>query len=334
MVGLAAKGCADGKRVVRMQDLIIKVPESPHRGLLDRERVVGGIREHLKPWCDLVEDIANYGSNLIPRCFVSSGRGLKEIVLLATLLRQVVAMLDGVHILLSQGACYVAQLPTRALFESSVYIDWILLADSDRKCLYYYVHNLRRKRIGARLIQGDSAESKEFTRVMEKAGVPLRGERVQQSKEQLNKIENALSQPKLAVVNAEFEKLAGKRHREPAWYVPLGPRSLRAIAKAVDRLGEHMTLYSTASQVMHGSSYEQHISIGKGEITFQPIRSLEGFETVLRFSIAAALATYRKVLQEYRPGELENFSQKYREKWQRDFMSIPKITVSTNSVHI
>jgi hypothetical protein len=169
---------------------------------------------------------------------------------------------------------------------------------------------------------------------MEDAGVQLTAELVQQSKDQLKEIESVLSQPKLAVVTAEFEKLAGKRNREPAWYVPLGPRTLRGMAKAVDRLGEYMTLYSTASQVMHGSSYEPHISIGRGEITFQPIRSLEGFETVLRFSVAGALATYRKVLQEYRPGELENFARKYAEKWKRDFINIPKITVNTNPVHI
>lgn len=317
-----------------MQDLIIKVPESPHKGFLDREGVAGAVKEQLKPWCDLIEDIVNYGSNLIPRCFVSGDRGVKDIVVLAILLRQVVAMLDSVHIHLSQGACYAAQLPTRALFESSVYIDWILLGDSERKCLYYYVHNLRRKRQGNRLIQGDSAESKEFTRVMEKAGVQLRAEVVQQSREQLKEIEKVLSQRKLAGVSADFEKLAGKRNREPAWYLPLGPRTLRGVAEAVDRLGEYMTLYSTSSQVMHGSSYEQHISIGKGEITFQPIRSLEGFETLLRFSVAGALATYRKVLQEYRPGELENFARKYAEKWKRDFINIPKITINTNTVHI
>jgi hypothetical protein len=133
-----------------MKDLLIKVPESAHKGLLDREEVVASIRQDLRPWSTLLEDIASYGSNLIPRCFVSSNRGLKDIVVLAILLRQVVAMLDGIHVLLSHGACYVAQLSTRALFESSTYIDWILLSDSEKKSLYYYVHNLRRKRHWAR----------------------------------------------------------------------------------------------------------------------------------------------------------------------------------------
>lgn len=334
MVGLTGDSWNHAIGDNRMEDLIIKVPESPYKGFLDRENVVRAVKEQLKPWCDLVEDVANYGSNLIPRCFASSDRKLKDTVVLAILLRQVVAMLDSVHIHLSNGACYSAQLPTRALFEASVYIDWVLLGDSERKSLYYYVHNLRRKRLWVKRIQDDSAESKEFTRVMENAGVHLGTDLVKQSNEQLKEIESVLSQPKLAEVSADFEKLAGKRNRERAWYVPLGPRTLRAVAKAVERLGEYITLYSSASQVMHGSAYEQHIAIGKGAITFQPIRTVEGFETVLRFSVTAALSTYRKVLQEYRPGELENFGRKYREKWQQNFMNIPKITVNINPIRI
>lgn len=85
---------------------------------------------------------------MIPRCFTSSKRDFKDAVVLAILLRQAVAMLDGIQILLSSGAPHAANLQLRALFEASVYIDWILLGDSERKAQYYYVHNLRRKREG------------------------------------------------------------------------------------------------------------------------------------------------------------------------------------------
>ncbi len=317
-----------------MDDLLIRVPENPHKGFLDKEKVVASIVESLKPWRDLVEDVVNYGSNLIPRCFGSSPRELKDAVVLAILLRQVVAMLDGVHILLSQGACHVAQLPTRAIFESSVYIDWILLGDSDRKCLYYYAHNLRRKRIWARRAQAGSAESKEFVALMEGSGVQLTADLAREAEKQLAQIEEVLSKPKFAEVNAHFDSLRGKKKHDPHWYAPFGPRNLREVAQAVERLAEYTILYSITSRVMHGSSYEQHIALGRGEITFQPIRSLEGFENVFRFSVANALATYRKVLHEYRYGELENFSRKYVEKWQKYFLNFPPIKVKVDPIRI
>ena len=92
----------------------------------------------------------------------------------AILLRQAVAMLDGVGILLANGATHAANLQMRALFEASVYMDWILLNDSERKADYYYVHNLRRKRIWALRTQPGSPESQEFITMMNKAGVQNR----------------------------------------------------------------------------------------------------------------------------------------------------------------
>ncbi len=58
---------------------------------------------------------------------------MKDIIVLGTLTRQVVAMLDGLELLLANGAVYVAGLQSRALFEASVYIDWILKDDTERR---------------------------------------------------------------------------------------------------------------------------------------------------------------------------------------------------------
>lgn len=317
-----------------MKDLLIKVGESAHPGFLDRDTVIADIRAHLKPWSNLIQDVTNYGSNLIPRCFTSSERQLKDAVIIAILLRQVVAMLDGVEILLSNGACHVSQLPARALFEASVYIDWILQGDSERKSLYYYVHNLRRMRLWARRTQAGSPESEAFMEATKKYGFQLTDDVQRSSKRQLEQIDNVLSQPKFAEVSADFDSCRKGRKHDPAWYVPLGPRTLWALAEAVDKVSQYLVLYSPASDVMHGSSYERHVAIGKGEITFQPIRSLEGFETVLRFSVGDAFATYRRILEEYRPGELQLFSKKYLEKWQEAFLTFPPIKYEVKSIRI
>lgn len=202
-----------------MKDLLIKVPVSAHRGLLDREAVVASIGQDLKPWCTLVEDITGYGSNLIPRCFVSSNRGLKDAVVLAILLRQVVAMFDGIHVLLSHWACYVAQLPTRALFEPSTYIDWILLSGSEKKSLYYYVHNLRRKRLWARQVQAGSAKSNKFVSALKKSGVQISEDVARQSKEQLEEIERLLSKPEFAAVSADFDSFLGSARGLGDWRI-------------------------------------------------------------------------------------------------------------------
>jgi hypothetical protein len=314
--------------------MLIKVRESEFKPLLDPDKTIADIKEHLSPWIDLIRDVTNYGSNLIPRCFSSSERSMKDAVVLAILLRQVVAMLDGVEILLSNAAAHAAQLQMRALFEASVYIDWILESDSEKKAAYYYVHNLRRKRLWASRTQAGSAESQEFIAMMNKSGVQISDKIRESSRQQIQEIDRVLSQPKLAEINKDFEKhRKGKRH-DPAWYVPLGQRSLGTIARKVDKASQYTILYSGASEVMHTSSYEHHVRIGKGELTFQPIRSLEGFQYVLRVSVSIALFTFRRILKEYRDGEIPAFSRKYLEKWQREFMNFPQIKFETETTRI
>jgi hypothetical protein len=316
------------------ESLLIKVPEQEFKHLLDRDKVVEDIRAHFKPWTDLLRDLVNYGSNLVPRCFGSSERGLKDMVVLATLLPQAVAMLDGVDILLSNGSVHAANLQMRALFEASVYIDFILLNESERKASYYYVHNLRRKRMWALRTQLGSDESKDFLEMMEKEGVKVSDEVRETARQQIQKIDRILSQAKFAHINDDIQKARRGKKFDPAWYAPLGQRSLRTVAHAVGKSSQYVIFYSGASEVTHTSSYERHMKIGNGELTFEPVRSLEGFESVFRPSVIFALSTFRRVLQEYRPGELPLFSRKYAEKWKNEFINFPKITVKAETTRI
>jgi len=85
---------------------------------------------------------------------------------------------------------------------------------------------------------------------------------------------------------------------------------------------------------MHVSNYGHHVRFRRGEVIFQPIRSVEGFENVFRFSTINALLTFRRILDQYRPGELPAFRRKYMEKWQREFISFPQITVKVETTRI
>lgn len=312
--------------------MLVKVGENEFKPLLDREKVIADIKEHLRPRIELIRDLTNYGTNLIPRCFNSSEKKLKDAVVLAILLRQAVAMLDAVEILLSSGAAHAAHLQMRALFEASVYIEWILESDSENKAAYYYVHNLRRKRLWASRTQTGSAESQEFIAMMDKSDLPVSDKLREDARRQIQDIDRVLSQPKFAAICKDFETHRKGKH-DPAWYAPLGQRSFASITRKIGSGSQYVILYSGASEVMHTSSYEHHVKFGD-KLTFQPIRSLERFEHVWRFSVGPALSTFRRILEEYRPGELRAFSLKYVEKWQEEFMNFLQIKYETSTTSI
>lgn len=316
------------------KDMLVTVWETEYKPLLDREKVFSDVKTHLQRWTNLIHDVVSYGSHLIPRCFSSSPRGLKDAIVIGVLLRQVVAMLDGVDILLTNGATHVAHLQMRALFEASVYIEWILQEDSERKASYYYVHNLRRKRFWAFRTQPECADSQGFLNMIKEGGVVISDAAKQSSKQLIQEIDRVLAQPTFALVNQDFDKHK-KKNRDVAWYVPFGPNSFAAIARLVKREPYYAIFYSISSGVMHSSSYDAHIVMGeKKRITFQPIRWLDQFQPVFHFSVSMAMLSFWAMLSEYRPEERAAFSRKYLEKWQRDLTDFVKIVYKSEQAEI
>lgn len=136
--------------------------EEENKLILDRKESMELVEIHFKDQIQLLQEIVNYGTNLIPRCVKSSKREMHDIFILIVLLKHVVAMIDSVEIQISQGSILGANLPARSLFETSLYIDWILKKDTKRRANQYYVWHLRQNRRWIkRMIEGD-IEKEEF----------------------------------------------------------------------------------------------------------------------------------------------------------------------------
>ena len=100
--------------------------EKPLAEILDRKKANELAAEHFKDQIELLQDLTNYGSNLVFRAFNSSPKDYPSIVVCGILLKQIVAMLDAVHVLMQEGAIHASYLPARTAFEASIYLDWIL----------------------------------------------------------------------------------------------------------------------------------------------------------------------------------------------------------------
>jgi len=141
--------------------------EKEFKLIIDRERHEKDAQTYLSKHTELLIDFINYGSSLIPRVYDSSNKKLEDIVVIAVLLKQVVAMIDAVEVLISKGAVSTSHLQARAAFEASLYIDWILQGDSEKKAKYYYVANLRNQRLWALRFKTGTPEEKIFSKAFE-----------------------------------------------------------------------------------------------------------------------------------------------------------------------
>lgn len=305
--------------------------ESEFKPILDRDKHEGDVRQYFSKHIDLLVDLTNYGSNLIPRVYDSSNKKLEDIVIIGVLLKQVVSMIDAVEILVSKGAVGAANLQARAAFESSLYIDWILMSESEKKAKYYYVSNLRNQRLWALRLKTGTPENEVFSKTfqyLEKHLKTTGWENIEkQAEDGLAKIDSLLTRNGWNQINLEFDKRKPKKTgADTYWYKMLGITSIRQLAEQVGRLGEYDLFYSRSSQVMHATSYRDHVQFSKGAVSFEPIRQLKDMHNLLRFITSVAVSSYMSVLKHYRRGELSHFRRKYMRDWRGTFLNIPTVS--------
>jgi len=304
--------------------------EVEYKEILDRDKHVNDVKEHFGNELKLLTDIVNYGTNLIPRVFTTSNRNLTAIIVVGVLLKQVVSMLDSIEILLSNANIHASKLSTRALYEASIYIEWILKEQADKKAKYYYVSNLRGEKKWALRGIKDTVEHESFKHVRDQLNVdpPSKHDSFEaDAKSHLAQVEKTLLQNSFKTINDELERLQNNNRRkmEPSWYKVFRIHSLRHMAKSLDRHAEYDLFYSQGSDVTHSARYKDHIRISKGKIEFIPIRLLEDMSTLLFFSISIAINAYKTVLNYYRPGEVINFERKYINDWRQTFLNIKSV---------
>jgi hypothetical protein len=298
------------------------------------------------PQLNLLTELANYASNLILRAFHSSKKELRDMIVCFMLLKQVAVMLDAVDVLARAGAITAAYLPARAAFEASLYIEWMLVSDGEKKATYYYVGHVRAERYWGKRAAKGSPESNAFIDDMkQQLGVDLYSDRADLSREGLRLIAEAdsvLAQEKFAEANAAFEswiraqnkagnKSGKKPPFEPDWYKVLGKPSVRSIAKELRRLADYLVYYGKGSQVMHASSIKSHIEFQKGKAVAHPIRNLASAHQLLHGVITNAIHTFGRVLAYYRNEELPRFWLQYIQEWRAAYMQIPEAKIESVS---
>ena len=305
------------------------MPEISHKPILDRNEAEKLIKEHFSSQIVLLKELANYGSNLVVRAYNSSNKNLGDAIVCGVLLKQVVTMVDAVETLLASGAVQAAHLPSRAAYEASLYLGWMLVSDYEKKARYFYVSNLRQERLWSlRGIKG-SSDNQSFSVALDQLGediFSLNPSLATVSESHLAEVNRILFQPELASIDQEFELMKKRsKGREPKWHKPFGVNTVRQIAKEMHRLPEYELSYARGSEVVHTGSYKDHICISNGRLVFKSVRHLEGISDILNFSISSTLRCYEMVLKYYRPAEFKSFASRYLEEWREPFLSIKKI---------
>lgn len=302
--------------------------EAPNLAILNRDESSGHAAEHFAQQIALLHDLANYGSNLILRAYASSKKDTTDVLVCGVLLKQIVSMLDSIDVLLTAGIVHSGLLSARTAFEASIYLDWILFSDSDRKARCYVVANYRDERLWALRVIHGTPESAAFDVVASDMGLDLHANRPTLAAEataHLSEVNRILAQMELQAIDREFDQRRGKKKRDLEWYELVGAKSIRQVADAVGRLPEYDYFYSKGSQIAHTAAYKDHIRFAKGKVHLKAVRHLDGVDTLVKFVVGVGIGSIQRVLKRYRPGELPAFSKKYIADWRTPYMSVKSV---------
>lgn len=295
--------------------------------LLDRERARADVATHFEPQLTAISSLVNYGSNLIERALGAEPKGMGGLIAIGVFLKQVVAMTDAVEVLLAEGSVYACHLPARGAFEASLYLDYILEKDTERRARRFYVGDIRDQLAWARKGIPDTPEGTALTALEREIGAT--GDNTE--REKISRTAQAefllhLSQPDLKSIDAEFTKRRGKTKFDPPWYTLDGVASVRGLAKHLNRLADYEAFYSRGSQVMHSGTYRDHLKVQSGNrVVLTPIRHVSDMSALLRSVFTVVLGSYSKVVATYLSDESEAVRVMYESEWRPAFMGMPDV---------
>jgi hypothetical protein len=293
--------------------------------VLDRVGVSKSIDEHLREPISLLDDLVDYGTNLMARAFNSSPKDFKATFLLFVHLQQFIAHLDAAAALISQGSCLSANLQIRTLLENYLVTKWILASDTDNKIEHIFVANMRRRKEWQSIaIPGSAAATKKVDAANRIKATPA--QRAEIAKE-IALIDAMLAEPSRVGINAKFDKFHSERGYDPHWYQLCGARSIRKIADLVGREKDYDYIYNPFSAVTHGGDVWKSIVFRKDQVEVSRIRNAEQIPLLCRMAAAYAFEVFRLILNEYRFAELENFNRKYIGEWRERFRKVFNIDV-------
>jgi len=286
----------------------------PHKCILDRDLASAVIREYFADVLVALEDVIDYGTHLVPRCFHSSPRLLTDVILIPVLLKRCVAAADAVHIASQHSSVLAARLALRTLYEADLYLRFIDKESSDERAKAYYVYGIRQE---LELAREALLNPTEFEGIYSQQELESEAQRCQA----------ILDSEEFTALNDSFDRARGRSTRDRHWAAPLGCGNIFKMASQVKAEVEYRGIYSTLSEHIHRESVRDAVDLRPNEVWFLSCRTPIGLDNVIKTAVVTLIGTYRHCLARYRNEELDGQPWKNRaKKWFEAVKNAPQVS--------
>ena len=254
----------------------------------------------------LLRDVVDYGARLIEKFVDGRKVGHTEACLIVHA-AQAVAMADAAEVLVTAGTADAARVPARALFESQLYVQWILANDTDQRALCWWAHVKRRERDDLASHVATTPEGKAVAQLFVDAGMSAPS--IQDPSRQTD------ATARLAQLEARCQKAPWSSIKETReWYQAAGANNIREVARGAKQEHLYALFYKPFCRDVHSSNVERWLEFGGGKQQVRGVRTLRGIRMLLQFTIPLMFQLYEAVIDRYLPSERANY-EKARRAW-------------------
>lgn len=291
---------------------------NPPPDLLDRDLSIATARHGIDRAEPMLIEIVNYGVAVFARCLPAINEDGEHNLAILMCLRHLLEMIDSVQIQLSSGAPDPAVLQLRSAFEALISLEYILKADTARRCFAYLAGNTHREIQSHWILMEDH----------DGGGQPW-----PHFKANLDTFMGRLDRPGWMEAHASIMAAGTNkkgRLRLVDWYRAYGgPETRAALAATVNRKAQYDILYRTWSDATHATDAFNQLRARKQTLELKRLRQPQIFPNVASFAANFGMEGARAVLLHYRPSEERANAQWYVDEVRDAYVYFSNEKVST-----
>ena len=241
---------------------------------------------------------------------------LTDLVIFAVY-RRSLDLIDSISQLIKIGTTDTAQVLVRALFECSLYFEYLLQSNTEQKALCYRLINEMEKLDELKKVNLTDIKETPIIKNNKKllGNIDFTNFYPQES---INILEIFFSNKKYVGFVNEYRNCKKKnKNKSFNWFTMYnGPKSISDLAKTLDRGAEYKILYSGWSEVVHSRNTHKNSfePMGNQMVGIYPLRSNSHMDEVFRTTIVYFIRITKLFIARLQPEQQTNF-----DTWHKEF---------------
>lgn len=302
------------------------MPTEPIDIYLSRNIESEKLEKVLNHLSDLIEETVNFSTHVFDWCS-ENVTGKDEKIPIIMSYRQVLELIDAVSILVRNSCIDPCKILLRAMFESTLAIEYILEKKMNQRGMDFMVCYYHDELKFYRRWDPDDSMCKEFRLKLESDKILKNWQILEFPNvgDEIEKRKKIFQLPIYHESELEYQRVKKQLKGTPKWFsLHNGPQNIQELAEYLERGGLYQILYRHWSPVVHGTDLIRgKISLNEsGNVGVHPIRLPTNAEEIAKHTVNFALLNMRNYNRYFCPERQHKIDKWYQDNIHGTFMEL------------